>query len=963
MNRDSIAVRFLIVSVLAAAAESHANQVPNPAVTASARPFNASYNATNLFDSLRAEFASQSQGVVSTPFTTDPANGTWVELDFGAPAQIDQFVMVARPNNVDVIETSRLIVSTDAVFDATDTIFTFNPSGTSGQGFIQNVTPVTGQYARWEVLTRTGSGLNLGALQMYFLDIPEGHVLLPAPVAINSSTPFNASFVAANAVNGNAGDGNGNEYASQGAGASMFIDFDFGVTIPISGFDFWNRVLDRVTTFELDFADTADFSSPIATLPFTASANGNEINSATFEPVQARYVRFRATGFEGVANTGMREIQFYTPAGQPPLISRPLQGATRLIGDSFSFAVSAGGDQPLFYQWLHEGSPVAGATNASLVLTNLQVSQSGNYSVVVTNFIGSVTSAPALLVVTNPPLDITSDLRAWYKLDETTFLIASDSTPNVNHATLQGFPDDDSQWVPGRINGGLRFTAPGLAGNEVALAPDTGLFDFSANPEFTLAAWVRGSPAQDNGAALIAKGTGGGGEQYAVDVLNGTFRFFVRGADGAAIAAQSPTRINDTWQHVVAVYSRTLNRMKLYVNTVEVGSITPLTTDLLAQQHELSIGARKGSAAADYNLNLNGIMDDVRLYARALTPRDITALYGEATPSAPVLVQHPLPGFAGVGDSVSFNVIVDGTVPLSYQWQKNGVAIPGATNATLAITNAQTTDAADYSVVVTNLLGLVTSTNAHLTVVPFLNLSSAPAQASSLFNATFPAVGAFDGLRLGNGQNTARWASATTGLPHWLYVDLGGELSVRRVALDWDPACGSNFTVRIHPDSATGPSPNPDDWTTIATVENYAQAGQGIDGIDQLFDFVTEQVFLPGNISPTVVSSLDTTSLRARYIMVHVTGTAPGFGHVSVWEMQIDAVPLELRVRSIALEAGGTRITFVGVPGTNYQVQRATAIDGQWSTLDTVAAGGDGVATYLDATPRGQAAFYRITAP
>jgi hypothetical protein len=58
----------------------------------------------------------------------------------------------------------------------------------------------------------------------------------------------------------------------------------------------------------------------------------------------------------------------------------------------------------LAYQWLLAGSSVAGETNSSLVRTNAQFSDSGSYSVIVTNFAGCVTSLVAVLTVTNPPV-------------------------------------------------------------------------------------------------------------------------------------------------------------------------------------------------------------------------------------------------------------------------------------------------------------------------------------------------------------------------------------------------------------------------------------------------------------------------------------------------------------------------------------------------------------------------------
>src|SRR6267143_6424027 len=126
-------VQILVpVSVCFLALEVAATQLANPTITASARPFNASFTAVNLFDSGTAEYATATQGAVTTPFTTDVNNGTWVQFDFGTTVTLDRFVMAARQNAVDVVATSRLIISSDPTFDNTDTIFTFNPSGVNG---------------------------------------------------------------------------------------------------------------------------------------------------------------------------------------------------------------------------------------------------------------------------------------------------------------------------------------------------------------------------------------------------------------------------------------------------------------------------------------------------------------------------------------------------------------------------------------------------------------------------------------------------------------------------------------------------------------------------------------------------------------------------------------------------------------------------------------------------------------
>ena len=57
------------------------------------------------------------------------------------------------------------------------------------------------------------------------------------------------------------------------------------------------------------------------------------------------------------------------------------------------------GNFTLFYQWQFNGVNIDDATNAALVLTNLDLSQAGAYDVIVTNSLGSTVSSNALLTV------------------------------------------------------------------------------------------------------------------------------------------------------------------------------------------------------------------------------------------------------------------------------------------------------------------------------------------------------------------------------------------------------------------------------------------------------------------------------------------------------------------------------------------------------------------------------------
>ncbi len=84
--------------------------------------------------------------------------------------------------------------------------------------------------------------------------------------------------------------------------------------------------------------------------------------------------------------------------------------------------------------------------------------------------------------------------------------------------------------------------------------------------------------------------------------------------------------------------------------------------------------------------------------------------------TSPFIVLQPQSQIAPVGSDVSFLVFRAGTAPTTFQWRVNGANIPGATGSVLNLTNIQVTDAANYSVVLSNSAGTVISSNAFLDV-------------------------------------------------------------------------------------------------------------------------------------------------------------------------------------------------------------------------------------------------------
>ena len=83
---------------------------------------------------------------------------------------------------------------------------------------------------------------------------------------------------------------------------------------------------------------------------------------------------------------------------------------------------------------------------------------------------------------------------------------------------------------------------------------------------------------------------------------------------------------------------------------------------------------------------------------------------GPSSDSAPLLSAQPAALHRAVGENAQFSVVVTGAAPLAYQWQRNGVDVPGATGPTLNVTGLSVNDdGAGYSVRVSNAQGSVTS--------------------------------------------------------------------------------------------------------------------------------------------------------------------------------------------------------------------------------------------------------------
>jgi hypothetical protein len=123
------------------------------------------------------------------------------------------------------------------------------------------------------------------------------------------------------------------------------------------------------------------------------------------------------------------------------------------------------------------------------------------------------------------------------------------------------------------------------------------------------------------------------------------------------------------------------------------------------------------------------------------------------------------------GGVATFTVVATGTAPLAYQWRTNGIAITGATNSTLTLASVTSDHAGNYSVVITNNVGSVTSSVAMLTILMRPTITGQPANLNvaagdnASFTVTADGTAPLSYQWRRNGANVTGATSATLSLP------------------------------------------------------------------------------------------------------------------------------------------------------------------------------------------------------
>jgi hypothetical protein len=477
------------------------------------------------------------------------------------------------------------------------------------------------------------------------------------------------------------------------------------------------------TGYSVDFTVAAVGAPP---LTYSWYENGVALSSTTTNLVLTGLTTNDSATYSVVVSNAFGAVTSSVPllvvTSAPVIFTQPTS-ETRYAGSSFSFNVGAVGSLPISYQW-NLGATGVGGDNPGY--TNIaSTANAGTYSVTLTNAYGSTTSSNVTLTVITPspssyPATVLADHPlAYYRLGEGSGTVAYDYAGGFD-GTYVG---DLTLGAPGYslvdTNTAVTF---GGADNYVTLPP---AISFSGtNTSFSLEAWANGPTAQVDGSPIICKGTGNNGgnatEQFFLGLNGGNYVFFVRAPNGAQTIATADSGPDGAWHHLVATFDPT-NGLDLYIDGVSAATAAASARGIKTEDVPASIGAERSGVAPTYDLPYTGTIDEVAIYAKALTPTEISAHFAAAygPNSAPFVAKQPVGATNYVGLPVTLAVDAGGTVPLTYQWYQVGVGpVSGATESTYTVDAAAASDAGTYYVAVGNSVSTVNSSNATVVIIP-----------------------------------------------------------------------------------------------------------------------------------------------------------------------------------------------------------------------------------------------------
>ncbi len=445
----------------------------------------------------------------------------------------------------------------------------------------------------------------------------------------------------------------------------------------------------------------------------------------------------------------------------PTITSRPLSQLIT-VGQTAIFTVTASGTGPLTYQWRRNGQNIAGATAPFYSVSNATMADRGYYEVLVSNASDTATSvchlhvaAPSTgstlvlpwgaepsgpgTVITPPPnlynlvsvaagethavaLKADGTVVAWGSntYGATTVPAGLQDVVAVSASRYQSLALKGDGTV---VSWGNHFSStllvPFVLQQVVAISSRGG--HLALTSDGTVVAWgTEAAPAGLSGVRSIAAG--------------GVHNLALK-SDGTVVAwgpgsSDNPQVVPSGLANIVAIGAGDHHSLAIRADgTVaawgrnDVGQATPPAglnnVVAVAGGFVHSIALRADGSVVGWGRDNEGqVSGATRLGAIVGISAGSYFNLGLAKLASPAFSEHPSSRTANIGDNVTFSVKTTGAPLPSLQWRKNNVNIPGATGVTLTLTNVQTTNSDNYSVVATSEVGSATSNAAILTVVP-----------------------------------------------------------------------------------------------------------------------------------------------------------------------------------------------------------------------------------------------------
>ena len=475
---------------------------------------------------------------------------------------------------------------------------------------------------------------------------------------------------------------------------------------------------------EARFAVVAEGTQPLV---YQWYKNGVQMAGKTNADLRIGPVTERDVGAYGVRVSNEANLPVYAEADLAvlPVIIIPPVPRTNVAGSSLMMRVVGSGQEPLRYQWIKDGGVITGATNRLHVIGNVDVGQAGDYRVVLGDRYGTVTSEVARLTVrlAEPPgvlagpITNADNQRRYYLLESSTW-VEAEAAAQAMGGHLATIRDAAEQaWIYGvfgQYGGSNRNLCIGLVDedpehNATNRLERIGEFKWVSGEPMSYTNWYSDEP--NNYEEL--------GEYY-VHIFSPNFVTWggywndawdtdynqVAPLHGVVELGMGPVIVRcPESQRVVEGASAEF--------TVEASGTEPLSYQWMKESKPIA-----GTTNATYRIGAVA-WEHYGTYQVAVTNQfgsnrcEGIKLYVVFKPqiTAPPKIQTVV-----AGSSAVFTVVATGTEPLSYQWHKDGLAIPGATDSSYRMAPVQWSDAGIYRVVVTNEAGEATSNPATLTV-------------------------------------------------------------------------------------------------------------------------------------------------------------------------------------------------------------------------------------------------------